>query len=152
MMQKFRRWIRNLLQTKGDLVIRVRDAKADEKHVYEMYYEYSEPINSIKLHRVLAINRGETEKILKVSIDEDTERVLKFLNRRVITEEGSITETYVTEAIEDSYRRLIKPSIEREIRAELKDKAEDQAIKVFAENLKRYLLTPPMKGKVVLGG
>ena len=148
---KFRRWIRNFLQTRGDLSSQVKDSTIDEKHVYEMYYDYKESISTIKLHRVLAINRGESEKVLKVSILEDTDRVIKFLNRRVITVEGSITENYVKAAIEDSYRRLIKPSIEREIRAELKEKAEDQAIKIFAENLKRYLLTPPMKGKVVLG-
>lgn len=148
---KFRRWIRNFLQTRGELVSQVKDQTIDEKHVYEMYYDYHEPVSNIKLHRVLAINRGESEKVLKVSISEDTERVVKFLNRRVIENEESISVPYVQEAIDDSYRRLIKPSIEREIRAELKDKAEDQAIKIFAENLKRYLLTPPMKGKVVLG-
>ena len=148
---KYRRWIRNFLQNKGDLVSQVKDEKADEKHVYEMYYDYKEPVNSIKLHRVLAINRGESEKILKVSISEDVERVIKFLNRRVIENENSIAVPYIEQAIDDSYRRLIKPSIEREIRAELKEKAEDQAIRIFAENLKRYLLTPPMKGKVVLG-
>ncbi|MDD2492909.1 MAG: Tex-like N-terminal domain-containing protein, partial [Bacilli bacterium] len=148
---KFRRWIRNFLQTRGELVSQLKDKAIDEKHVYEMYYDYREPINNIKLHRVLAINRGESEKVLKVSISEDTERVIKFLNRRVIENEASISVSYVQEAIEDSYRRLIKSSIEREIRAELKDKAENQAIRIFAENLKRYLLTPPMKGKVVLG-
>ena len=148
---KFRRWIRNFLQTRGELVSQVKDQAVDEKQVYEMYYDYREPVSSIKLHRVLAINRGEAEKVLKVSISEDTERVIKFLNRRVIENEESISTPYVQEAIEDGYRRLIKPSIEREIRAELKEKAEDQAIKIFAENLKRYLLTPPMKGKVVLG-
>jgi len=148
---KFRRWIRNFFQTRGELVSQVKDQAVDEKQVYEMYYDYREPVSSIKLHRVLAINRGEAEKVLKVSISEDTERVIKFLNRRVIENEESISVPYVQEAIEDSYRRLIKPSIEREIRAELKEKAEDQAIKIFAENLKRYLLTPPMKGKVVLG-
>ena len=148
---KFRRWIRNFFQTRGELVSQVKDQAVDEKQVYEMYYDYREPVSSIKLHRVLAINRGEAEKVLKVSISEDTERVIKFLNRRVIENEESISAPYVQEAIEDSYRRLIKPSIEREIRAELKEKAEDQAIKIFAENLKRYLLTPPMKGKVVLG-
>ncbi|MBP6903764.1 MAG: RNA-binding transcriptional accessory protein [Bacilli bacterium] len=148
---KFRRWIRNFLQTRGELVSQVKDQAVDEKQVYEMYYDYREPVSSIKLHRVLAINRGEAEKVLKVSISEDTERVIKFLNRRVIENEESISAPYVQEAIEDGYRRLIKPSIEREIRAELKEKAEDQAIKIFAENLKRYLLTPPMKGKVVLG-
>ena len=108
-------------------------------------------MSTIKHHRVLALNRGETEKVLRVGIEENIERVLRFLNRNTITNTNSITTVYVQEAIEDSYKRLIKPSVEREIRAELKEKAEDQAIKVFMENLKNYLLTPPMKGKVVLG-
>ncbi len=150
---KFRRWIRSFFERRSDLTSTVKDAALDEKKVYEMYYGYHEPISTIKtkLHRILAINRGESEKVLKVSIDEDVEHVLRFLQRQIITNEDSISVPYVKDAIEDGYRRLIKSSIEREIRADLKDKAEDQSIKVFAENLKRYLLTPPMKGKVVLG-
>ena len=148
---KYRRWIRRLFETKGVLASKVKDASLDENHTYEMYYDYSEPINDIKLHRVLAINRGESEKVLKVSIVEDYDRVIKFLNRQVITNPESITAPYVALAIEDGYTRLIKSSIEREIRSDLKDKAEDQAIRIFAENLRHYLLTPPMKGKVVLG-
>ena len=148
---KYRRWIRRLFQNKGFLCSSVKDEKLDEKHTYAMYYKYEEPVSEIKLHRVLAINRGESEKVLKVWINEDVDRILKFLNRQVITNAESVTVPYVTLAIEDGYRRLIKSSIEREIRAELKEKAEDQAIMIFAENLKRYLLTPPMKGKVVLG-
>ena len=148
---KYRRWIRRLYATRGELATAVKDESIDEKHVYAMYYNYSEPVNEIKLHRVLAINRGEAEKVLKVGITVDDERVYKFLNKQVITTPNSITASYVSEAIEDAYNRLIKSSIERDIRSELKEKAEDQAIKVFAENLKRYLLTPPMKGKVVLG-
>ena len=148
---KYRRWIRRLFETKGVLSSKVKDASADENHTYEMYYDYAEPINEIKLHRVLAINRGEAEKVLKVGIVEDYDRVIKFLDRQVITNPDSITVPYVHEAIEDGYTRLIKSSIEREIRSDLKDKAEDQAIRIFAENLRHYLLTPPMKGKVVLG-
>ncbi|MGD9604924.1 MAG: Tex family protein [Bacilli bacterium] len=152
---KYRRWIRSFFERRAELTSTVKDPSLDEKKVYEMYYNYREPISSIKnkLHRILAINRGESEKVLKVSIDEDIEHVLRFLQRQVIpnTEPISISVDYVKLAIEDGYRRLIKSSIEREIRAELKEKAEDQSIKVFAENLKRYLLTPPMKGKVVLG-
>ena len=148
---KYRRWIRRLFETRGLLVSEVKDANADENHTYAMYYKYEEPITSIKLHRVLAINRGEAEKVLKVSIKEDYDRVIKFLNRQVITNPESVTAPYVKLAIEDSYNRLIKSSIEREIRADLKVKAEDSAIDVFAANLKSYLLTPPMKGKVVLG-
>ena len=148
---KYRKWIRALYHRTGELATVVRDADLDEKKVYEMYYEYSEPISTIKEHRVLAINRGETEKVLRVSIVDDVERIHRFLERQIIKDANSITAEYVKLAYEDSYKRLIKPSIEREIRAELKEKAEDQAIKVFAENLKNYLLTPPMKGKVVLG-
>ena len=148
---KYRRWIRRLFETRGLLVSEVKDANADENHTYAMYYKYEEPITSIKLHRVLAINRGEAEKVLKVSIKEDYDRVIKFLNRQVITNPESVTVPYVKLAIEDSYNRLIKSSIEREIRADLKVKAEDSAIDIFAANLKSYLLTPPMKGKVVLG-
>lgn len=148
---KFRKWIRTFYQRKADLSSTVRDESLDEKRVYEMYYDYSEPINQIKHHRVLAINRGEAEKVLRVQIVENIDNVYRFLNNRVITNSDSIAVPYIQAAIEDSYKRLIKPSIEREIRSELKEQAEDQAIKVFAENLKNYLLTPPMKGKVVLG-
>ena len=148
---KYRKWIRSLFQRSGELVSQLKDESLDEKRVYEMYYSYREPINSIRLHRVLAINRGEAEKVLKVSIAEDYDRVIKFLNRNVVKDNTSVTAPYVELAVEDAYKRLIKTSIEREIRSELKDLAEDQAIKIFAENLKHYLLTPPMKGKVVLG-
>lgn len=136
---RYRKWIRNFFERKALVASEVKDETLDEKKVYEMYYNYEEPISEIKLHRVLALNRGESEKVLKVSVKEDIEKVLKFLNRHVITVEGSITESYVKTAIEDAYKRLIKSSIEREIRADLKDKAEDQAIHVFAENLKKYL-------------
>ena len=148
---KYRRWIRRLFETRASLVSEVKDVNADENHTYAMYYKYEEPITTMKLHRVLAINRGESEKVLKVSIKEDYDRVIKFLNRQVITNPESVAAPYVKLAIEDSYNRLIKSSIEREIRADLKVKAEDAAIDVFAANLKSYLLTPPMKGKVVLG-
>ncbi|HHX80711.1 MAG TPA: RNA-binding transcriptional accessory protein [Acholeplasmataceae bacterium] len=148
---RYRKWIRNFYERYANISSTVRDESLDEKRVYEMYYNYSEPVSTIKHHRVLALNRGETEKVLRVGIEENIERVLRFLNRNTITNTNSITTVYVQEAIEDSYKRLIKPSVEREIRAELKEKAEDQAIKVFMENLKNYLLTPPMKGKVVLG-
>lgn len=148
---RYRKWIRSFYVRKANIASELKDASLDEKKVYEMYYNYEEPISEIKHHRVLAINRGESEKVLRVSIKEDVEHVLRFLNNRVITKEGSITEPFVKQAIEDAYKRLIKNSIEREIRAELKEKAEDQAIHVFSENLKNYLLTPPMKGKVVLG-
>ena len=150
---RYRKWIRSFFIRKALLCSEVKDASLDEKKTFEMYYEYEEPVSEIKSHRVLALNRGESEKVLRVFIKEDVARVLEFLNKRVIGEEhkNSITVPYVELAIEDAYKRLIKSSIEREIRAELKEKAEDQAIHVFSENLKKYLLTPPMKGKVVLG-
>ncbi len=150
---RYRKWIRAYYARKGLLASKVKDESLDEKKTYEMYYNYEEPIAEIKLHRVLALNRGESEKVLSISIKEDVNRVLEFLNKRVIGEENyqSITAKYVEDAIADAYKRLIKPSIEREVRAELKDKAEEQAIHVFSENLKKYLLTPPMKGKNVLG-
>lgn len=148
---KYRRWIRRLFQMESELCTSLKDVTLDPKHTYEMYYDYKEPIKEIKLHRILAINRGESEKVIKVSIAEDVERVLRFLRKQVIKNNESVTVPYVVSAIEDSYKRLIKPSIERDIRAELKDKAEDHAISIFSMNLKNYLLTPPMKGKVVLG-
>lgn len=148
---KFRKWIRRFYERYAMLTTSLRDGVEDEKRVYEMYYDYQESIGTIKHHRVLAINRGEAEKVLRVGIAEDVDRVMRFLSGRVIKDENSVTAPYVKTAIEDGYRRLIKPSIEREIRAELKEKAEDQAIKVFAENLRNYLLTPPMKEKMVLG-
>ena len=116
-----------------------------------MYYDFEEPIRTVKLYRVLAINRGEAEKVLKVQVVEEYDQCIAYLNKQVIKNEDSLTTSYVLEAIEDGYKRLIKPSIEREIRAELKEKAEDQAIQIFGENLRNYLLQPPMKGKVVLG-
>ena len=148
---KYRKWIRGFFERKALIASEVKDETLDDKKVYEMYYHYEEPISEIKLHRVLALNRGESEKILRVYVKEDTDIIYKFLNRHIIPVEGSVTGPYVVMAIEDAYKRLIKSSIEREIRADLKDKAEDQAIHVFSENLKKYLLTPPMKGKVVLG-
>jgi uncharacterized protein len=148
---KYRKWIRGLFEREGILTASVRDESLDEKKTFDMYYDYSEPIDQIKLHRVLAINRGESEKVIKVSIEVDQDRVFRFLGRQFIKDESSVATPYVLLAIEDAYKRLIKPSIEREVRADLKELAEDQAIKVFAANLKSYLLTPPMKGKVVLG-
>ena len=148
---KFRTWIRNNFTTDASLKSELKDAELDEKKVYEMYYDYEEPIKTVKLHRILAINRAEAEKVVKVSIVENRDLVLKHLTDEFITEPKGITVSYVTEAIIDAYDRLIKPAIVREIRSELKDKAEDQAIHIFGENLRNYLLQPPMKGKVVLG-
>ena len=148
---KYRKWIRSYFERKALLASELKDVTADEKHTYEMYYKYEEPIADIKSHRILALNRGEAEKVLKVFIKEDAEYVLNFLSSKIILNKDSISAPYVRNAVEDAYKRLIKSSIEREIRAELKDKAEAQAIHVFGENLRKYLLTPPMKGKTVLG-
>lgn len=136
----------------GVLVTSVKNTKIDEKNVFEMYYEYEEPVNRIVPHRILAINRGEKEDVLKVSIHVPVDRVLMIMWKEWIPATGSspaIAEVKL--AIEDSYKRLIQPSIEREIRNELTEKAETQAIHIFSANLRNLLLQPPMKGKYVLG-
>ena len=148
---RYRSWIRDYFYKDAKIVTKVKDAELDEKSVYEMYYDYEEPINSIKLHRILAINRGENEKVLKVGINEERLFVLDYLYSDIIKEANSITTDQVRMAIDDGYDRLIKPSIEREIRSDLKEKAEENAIHIFGENLRNYLLTPPMKGLIVLG-
>lgn len=148
---KYRGWIRGQTFKTGVMASTVKDAEKDEKKVYEMYYAYEEPVRKIVPHRVLALNRGEKENILRVSIEADTERILAYLNRQVIRNEASITARIVKEAVEDGYKRLIEPAIEREIRNELSEKAEDRAIHIFAENLRNLLLQPPLKGKTVLG-
>ncbi|MCL1698657.1 MULTISPECIES: Tex family protein [unclassified Lysinibacillus] len=136
----------------GVLTTSVKNAEADEKNVFEMYYEYEEPVNRIVPHRILAVNRGEKEDILKVAIQVPIDRVLMIMWKEWIPATGSspaIAEVKL--AIEDSYKRLIQPSIERELRNELTEKAEAQAIHIFSENLRNLLLQPPMKGKYVLG-
>ncbi len=148
---KHRTFLRKNFEDSAKIKCEVKDAESDEKQVYEMYYDYEEPVSQVKLHRVLAINRGENEKILKVSIVEDYELIMSYFAHEIIADEKSPCAPYVKLAIEDSYKRLIKPAIDREIRGDLKDKAENQAILIFGENLRNYLLQPPMKGKVVLG-
>lgn len=136
----------------GILVTSVKNTEIDEKNVFEMYYEYEEPVSRIVPHRILAINRGEKEEILKVSIHVPVDRVLMIMWKEWIPATGSspaIAEVKL--AIEDSYKRLIQPSIERELRNELTEKAEAQAIHIFSENLRNLLLQPPMKGRYVLG-
>lgn len=148
---KFRAWIRENFENEAKMKSEVKEDAVDEKKVYEMYYNYEEPLKTIKLHRILALNRAEDEKVVKVSIVEDYAKVLDHITGEIVKVQDSITAPYVKEAVQDGYDRLIKPAIVREIRGELKDKAEDQAINIFGENLKNYLLQPPMKGKVVLG-
>ncbi len=148
---KFRAWIRENFENEAKMKSEVKEDAVDVKKVYEMYYNYEEPLKTIKLHRILALNRAEDEKVVKVSIVEDYAKVLDHITGEIVKAQDSITAPYVKEAVQDGYDRLIKPAIVREIRGELKDKAEDQAINIFGENLKNYLLQPPMKGKVVLG-
>ncbi|RFB10293.1 RNA-binding transcriptional accessory protein [Bacillus sp. HNG] len=147
----FRQWIRNETFKQGTIETAVKDQEKDEKNVYEMYYEYKEPIHKVVPHRVLAMNRGEKEEILRVTIEPPLDRILTFLNRKIVKTENSPATPYIVETIEDSYKRLIQPSIEREIRKELTEKAEDRAIHIFSENLRNLLLQPPLKGKIVLG-
>ncbi|MEH7181263.1 Tex family protein [Neobacillus vireti] len=146
-----RKWIRNETFKSGKVESTVKDAEKDEKKVYEMYYEYEEPVNKIVPHRTLALNRGEKEDILRVSIKMNNDIIISYLSRKWVLNQHSPAAPLVLEAIEDSYKRLIQPSIEREIRGELTDKGEEQAIHIFSENLRNLLLQPPLKGKVVIG-
>ena len=146
----YRKWIRSYFYKNGIITSKIKKNALDENKVYEMYYDYSEPVKWIKPHRVLALNRGEKEKVLTVSIDVDKEGVLSYLEKKIIKNEKSFVVGSVKEAIEDSYKRLIAPSIEREIRAELSEKGEEAAIDNFGKNLEALLLTPPMKEQVVL--
>ncbi|MFJ5718238.1 Tex family protein [Neobacillus sp. NPDC093127] len=146
-----RKWIRKETFKSGAVISVVKDAEKDEKKVYEMYYEYEEPVNKIVPHRILALNRGEKEDILRVAIKMNAEIIMTYLSRKWIRIQHSSSAPIVLEAIEDSYKRLIQPSIEREIRSELTEKGEEQAIHIFSENLKNLLLQPPLKGKVVIG-
>lgn len=146
-----RQWIRTATFKYGKFHSVLKDAEKDEKQVYENYYDYEEPVQKIVPHRVLAINRGEKEDILRVSIKMDTDKIFSYMNRQVIPHGRSVVDEIVKEAIEDAYKRLIQPSVERDIRNELTEKAEDRAIHIFAENLKNLLLQAPMKGKMVLG-
>nr|WP_244671322.1 Tex family protein [Bacillus sp. NTK034] len=146
-----RKWIRMETVKKGTIESSVKNKEIDEKGVYEMYYEYEEPVSKIVPHRTLALNRGEKEEVLRINIKPNTELILKYLYKKWVKDERSSAGPIVKEAIEDGYKRLIMPSIEREIRNELTEKAEEQAIMIFSENLRKLLLQPPLKGKMVLG-
>ena len=146
----YRKWIRRYFYKNGLIVSKKKKNALDEGKVYEMYYDYSEPVKWIKPHRVLALNRGEKEKVLSVSIDIDKEGILSYLEKKLTKNDKSFVVDSVKDAIGDSYKRLIAPSIEREIRAELSEKGEDAAIDNFGKNLEALLLTPPMKEQVVL--
>ncbi len=145
----YRIYIRKLTFEEGSLVSVAKDEK--EKSVYETYYDFEEAVKKIAGYRILAINRGEKEKFLTVKITAPEERILRYLEKKVITKENPYTSGYLKAAAEDSYKRLIAPSIEREIRNELTEQAEDGAIKVFGKNLAQLLMQPPITGRVVLG-
>ena len=146
---QYRTYIRKNVWKDGLVVAKAKEENTES--VYEMYYDFTEPVNRIAGHRILAINRGENEKILTVKIEADEEKMLNYLYKKVITGKNAETETVLKEAVADGYKRLIFPAIEREIRNMLTETAEDNAIKVFGKNLEQLLLQPPITGQVVLG-
>ncbi|HAT4253738.1 TPA: RNA-binding transcriptional accessory protein [Clostridium perfringens] len=143
----YRKWIRNFVQKDG--IIQVKGI-SEEQTPYEMYYDYKEPVRTIPSHRILAINRGEKEKILSVKVTCNDDKIIDYLNKKVL-KGNKITDKYLEESIKDSFKRLIYPSIEREIRSELTSKGEEGAIDIFKANLKALLMQAPIKGKVVMG-
>ncbi len=145
----YRIFIRNLTFEEGRLIAEAKDPKAAS--VYEMYYQYEEPVKKAAGHRILALNRGEAEKFLTVKVEAPVERILQYLEKQVITKKNPVTEPALREAIADSYDRLIGPAIEREIRNDLTEKAQEGAISVFGKNLEQLLMQPPITGRVVLG-
>ncbi len=145
----YRLYIRNATVEEGTVVSVAKDEKAES--VYEMYYNFEEPVKKIAGHRILALNRGEAEKVLTVKVNAPTERIIRYLEKQTLVSDNKYTTPLLQEAVTDSYDRLIAPAIEREIRNELTEKAEDGAINVFGKNLEQLLLQPPIAGKVVLG-
>ncbi len=149
---KFRTWIRAFTFKNGVLASKAKKIEEDEKGVYEMYYDFSEPLKKLVSHRILATNRGEKEGILKIELDVPELEIFQYLNRQLIGKnQESISAPFIKESYQDSYKRFIGPAIEREIRNELSEKADEQAIRIFGENLYNLLLQPPLKGKIVLG-
>ena len=146
---EYRLYIRNATYEEGIITSTAKDEKAES--VYEMYYAYEEPVKKVAGHRVLALNRGEAEKVLTVKVNAPEERILRFLETKVITSDNVYTTPILQDVVADSYNRLIAPAIEREIRNDLTEKAEDGAISVFGKNLEQLLMQPPIAGKVVLG-
>lgn len=145
----YRSWIRKQTMQKGKVISTAKDEEAES--VYEMYYDFEEPVQKLAGHRILALNRGEKEKFLTVKVDAPEEDILRYLQKQVIHKDNPYTTPVLKAVIEDSYKRLIAPAIEREIRNELTEKAEDGAIEVFGKNLHQLLMQPPITGKVVLG-
>ncbi|QLY40510.1 RNA-binding transcriptional accessory protein [Hujiaoplasma nucleasis] len=147
----YRKWIREYTYKNGFIASSVKKNAEDEYQTYQIYYDYEEKLSQVKLHRILAINRAEKEKVISCKINIDTEDIFRYLNSQVIQGRLSIFNEMIDEAIVDGYKRLISGSIEREIRSDLSEKAEDQAIHLFSENLRSLLLQPPLKGQMVLG-
>ncbi len=147
----YRKWIRNNMYYKGKIVSKLKKNAKDETKTYEMYYDYNEPVKYIKPHRILALNRGEKENILNVSIEINNKEIETFLKSKIIKNDKSNVSDIVIDAINDSLKRLILPSVEREIRADLTEIGENSAIDNFGKNLEKLLLTPPIKDKIVLG-
>ncbi len=145
----YRMYIREITMEEGKITGTAKDEKVQS--VYEMYYDYEEPVRKAAGHRILALNRGESEKVLTVKIVAPEERILQFLAKKVITSDNGVTTPVLKDVIDDSYHRLIAPAIERDIRNELTEKAQDGAITVFGKNLEQLLMQPPIAGKVVLG-
>ncbi len=145
----YRKYIRDITMKTGKIISTAKDP--EKESVYEMYYEFEEGLAKLAGHRILALNRGESEKILTVKIEAPTERILQYLEKKIITRDNPNTTPALKAAAEDSYKRLIAPAIEREIRNELTERAEDGAIRVFGKNLEQLLMQPPIAGKVVLG-
>ena len=148
---EYRTYIRDLTFRQGQIVTNVKEKDKDEKAVYEMYYEFAEPISKLPGHRILAINRGEKEKILSVKVEAPEEQIIGWMMKQVIVKDNPYTSPVIEETIRDSYKRLISGAIEREIRSELTDKAQEEAIKVFGKNLTQLLMQPPIAGQTVLG-
>ena len=146
----YRKWIRSYFYRNGVIVSKIKKSAKDEAKTYEMYYDYSEAVKYIKPHRILALNRGENEKVLSVNIDVEKDEIINYLESKIIKNKDSYVANYVKEAIEDSYKRLIEPSVEREVRSDLTEKGEIAAIDNFGKNLEALLLTPPMKEKIIL--
>lgn len=146
----YRKWIRSYFFKNGIVISKLKKNAEDTNKVYEMYYDFNEAVKYIKPHRILAINRGEKEKVLTVNIDVNKDEIIAYLKSKLIKNNNSYVTNYVIDAIEDSYKRLIEPSIEREIRSELTEKGEISAIDNFGKNLEGLLLTPPLKERIVL--
>lgn len=148
---KFREHIRKETFQKGTIRSEVKNEEQDEKGIFHMYYDFAEPVKKITSHRILALNRGEKEDILKIAIEPPVDQIISYLNKQIIKKTNEQEKNLVIAAIEDGYKRLIQPSVEREIRNLLTERAEEQAIDVFSKNLRNLLLQPPLKGKTLLG-